>query len=329
MNFLRPFVLLTLLTVSCGLVGLWPIQLSGQATPNSAQTHVPQWQVAAGGTAKFDVISVKPDMATPSPQTVNSNVPLGQQDDYSPTGGLLSATNFPLPAYMAFAYKLNEAEMHAVQSQLPKWANTERYDIQAKAFGNPTKDQYRLMMQALLADRFKLALHYETHQVPVFALILDKPGKLGPQLQLHPDSSPCSSAPASPGPGLSTTVAGGFPGTCGVVSQVQPSAPGRLHIGARAYSLAMLASLMNSGATGVDRPVLDETGLTGKVDFVIEFTPQYLLDGPLPPGADIQPDTNGPTFMEALKEQLGLKLESQTGPVESIVVDHVEQPSEN
>ena len=76
-----------------------------------------------------------------------------------------------------------------------------------------------------------------------------------------------------------------------------------------------------------DRPVLDKTGLTGKIDFVIEFTPQF--NGPLPPGANFQPDPTGPTFLEALKEQLGLKLESQTGLVEVIVVDHVEQPSEN
>ena len=59
----------------------------------------------------------------------------------------------------------------------------------------------------------------------------------------------------------------------------------------------------------------------------MEFTPQF--NGPLPPGVNFQPDPSGPTFLEALKEQLGLKLESQTGPVDVIVVDHVEQPSEN
>ena len=62
-------------------------------------------------------------------------------------------------------------------SQLPKWAITDRFDIQGRAQGNPTKDQMRLMMQSLLADRFRLAVHYETRQVPVFALIVDQPGK--------------------------------------------------------------------------------------------------------------------------------------------------------
>ena len=79
--------------------------------------------------------------------------------------------------------------------------------------------------------------------------------------------------------------------------------------------------------TGLDYPLLDKTGLTGKIDFVIEFTPQ--INGPLPPGATFQPDPTGPTFLEALKEQLGFKLESQTGPVDVVIVDHVEQPSAN
>ncbi len=77
----------------------------------------------------------------------------------------------------------------------------------------------------------------------------------------------------------------------------------------------------------IDRPVLDKTGLEGTYDFVIEFTPQF--NRPQPPGATFQPDPNGPTFQEALKQQLGLKLESQTGPTEAFVLDHVEQPSEN
>ena len=288
---------------------------------------VSQWQIDAGGTAKFEVASVKPDTATPSAQTVSSNVFLGPQDDYSPSGGLLSETNFPLSSYVAFAYKLNEAEMHAVQSQLPKWANNNRYDIQAKASGNPNKDQFRLMMQALLADRFKLALHFETHQVPVFALVLDKPGKLGPQLQLHSDNPPCSSVPASPAPGFSTTVAGGFPEICGFIRQLQPSAPGRRRVGARAFPLAMLALGMNVGATGIDRPVLDKTGVVGKVDFVMEFAPQ--INGPVPPDSTFQPDPTGPTYIEALKDQLGLKLVPQTGPVDVLVIDHIEEPSPN
>jgi len=89
----------------------------------------------------------------------------------------------------------------------------------------------------------------------------------------------------------------------------------------------MIATSLNVPFTGVDRPVLDKTGLVGKFDFIMEFTPQF--NGPLPPGSNFQPDESGPTFLEALKEQLGLKLDPQKGPVDVIVVDHVEIPSEN
>ncbi len=84
---------------------------------------------------------------------------------------------------------------------------------------------------------------------------------------------------------------------------------------------------MNNPSTSVGRPVVDQTGLVGKFDFVIEFTPQ--LNRPVQPGAEFQPDPTGPTFLEALREQLGLRLESQTGPVDVLVIDHVEEPSAN
>jgi uncharacterized protein (TIGR03435 family) len=76
----------------------------------------------------------------------------------------------------------------------------------------------------------------------------------------------------------------------------------------------------------LDRPVFDQTGLSGKFDFRIEFTPAF--NGPAPV-ANFQPDESGPTFMEALKEQLGLRLVPQTGPVEVLLIDHMEEPSEN
>lgn len=287
---------------------------------------VPQWQIDAGGKMEFDVFSVKPDTAAISQQTVHSNIPLGPQDMFTPTGGLLSSTNWPLFQYMIFAYKLTPNQVQSVQTQLPKWATTARYDIEARAAGNPTKDQYRLMMQALLADRFKLAIHFETRQVPVYALVLDKPGKFGPGFQPHPADAPCSTAP--PGQGPAGTVTGGFPETCGAFVGVQASNPGRIRGGARNIPMSMVASTFSIPELfGVDRPVVDKTGLTGNYDIVVEFTPQ--INGPLPPGATFQPDESGPTFLQAMKEQLGLRLDKQTAPVDSIVVDHIEQPSEN
>ena len=90
--------------------------------------------------------------------------------------------------------------------------------------------------------------------------------------------------------------------------------------------LQVVANQLTNPVLNIDRPVLDRTGLTGKYDFVFEFTPEF--NGPPPPG--LPPlDESGPTLQEALKAQLGLKLEPQTGPVDVLVVDHVEQPSEN
>ena len=156
----------------------------------NALPPVPDWQKAAGGKMAFDVASVT-RKTTARPYPIGSNFPLGPGDVYVPNGGLFKAANLPLTAYIGFAYKVTENQEEALLSQLPKWAITDRFDIQGRAQGNPTKDQMRLMMQSLLADRFRLAVHYESRQVPVFALIVDQPGKLGPLLQKHADDSPC------------------------------------------------------------------------------------------------------------------------------------------
>jgi uncharacterized protein (TIGR03435 family) len=92
-------------------------------------------------------------------------------------------------------------------------------------------------------------------------------------------------------------------------------------------SMDLIASSLAGGSDGVGRPILDKTGLTGMFDFAIEFVPQF--KGSSRPPGNFQPDATGPTFMEALKDQLGLKLESQTGPVDFLVVDYIEEPPAN
>jgi uncharacterized protein (TIGR03435 family) len=302
---------------------------AGQPTsqPSPTQMPMPQWQTAAGGKKEFSVASVKPDSAAMSQDTVYSNFPLGPGDYYTPNGGLFRATDFPLFVYIAFAYKLTSNDSKALLDQLPKWVTSDRYDIEARGDGNPTKDQMRLMMQSLLADRFKLAVHYEAKQLPVFALVLDKPGKTGPQLQIHPSDAQCTTVPpGQPAPGSAPaapdTIAGGLPATCGGIQGLQSSAPGRFRLGARNVTLGLIANTM-TGIGNLDRPVLDQTGLSGTFDFTIEFTPE------VPAGANFQPDESGPTFLEALKDQLGLKLDSKTGTVNVIVLDHIEEASPN
>lgn len=87
--------------------------------------------------------------------------------------------NFGIMGFIGFGYKLTTAESVAANGQLPKWAKEERFDVEARAPSTTTKDQMRLMMQSLLADRFKLAVHWETHEGPVYALVLAKDGKMG------------------------------------------------------------------------------------------------------------------------------------------------------
>jgi hypothetical protein len=147
--------------------------LSAQ-TPATQPPAAPQWQIDAGGKASFEVTSVKQNV---SHNPANSNVALTNLDEGAPNGGFLSAVGFSLARYITFAYKLSPGEAQVVISQLPKWAVGDRFDIEARANGSPTRDQMRLMMQALLAGRFKLAVHTETHQLPVLAAVLGETRK--------------------------------------------------------------------------------------------------------------------------------------------------------
>ncbi len=268
---------------------------------------------------EFDVASVKQNKSD-SPS--NSNFPLGPGAVYVPNGGFLSATGFPLITYIAFAYKLMGNDFQSLQSELPAWAATDRFDIQARAHGDPTKDQMRLMMRALLEDRFKLAVHNETREVAALALLLLKPDKTGPQLQRHTGDAPCpTDATTAPG---QAPLANGLPVLCGGIFGTPASVPGRVRAAARSVPMGLIATSL-TGAGNLGRPVVDHTGLSGTFDFSLEWTPE--INGPAP--ADFTPDQSGPTFVEALKEQLGLKLESTKAPIEVFVVDHVERPSEN
>lgn len=282
------------------LAGLLAARLAAQSSP---------------GKPEFEVASVKPNKSDGPP---HANNPLGPGNVYSPYGGYFQAINFPLYTWILFAYKIMGNQEQFLRTQIPAWVMSDRFDIEARAEGNPDKDQMRLMMRSLLADRFKLALHYETRQVPVFALALVKPGKTGPALQPHPEDYPCS---AVPDPSRNQDAAGQFPALCGGLFPMPPGTPGRQHIGARRVTMEFVANSL-SAMGQLERPVIDRTGLAGNFDFALEWVTE-------PAGPDLQPDPAGPTFLEALKDQLGIRLESQKGPAEVIIFDHVERPSEN
>jgi hypothetical protein len=130
-----------------------------------AQTQtVPPWQTATGGKKKFDVASVRQNNSDDNPR---SNVPLTAGRTYLPNGGVFSATHQSLFTYILFAYKVRLNEAWDQWKQLLQWARTNSFDIQAKTEDHdPAKDQMRLMMQSLLEDRFKLAVHWEIRRSP-------------------------------------------------------------------------------------------------------------------------------------------------------------------
>jgi uncharacterized protein (TIGR03435 family) len=301
------------------------VTLTGTAGLHKALSQtkgVPAWQTAAGGTLSFDVASVRPDK---SDAGGNANVDLLPGDTFLPTGGIYRASNIGLPQLIGFAYKLPINQLITLVEQVP-WLGETRYDIEARVSGNPAKDQYRLMMQSLLADRFKLAVHGETRISPVFELRLVKPGKLGPKLRLHSATDAiCLSPPQIP-PSTPNVDNDGFPLFCGQPSRIKSSKPGGLHFGGRDVTMAQIATSPMRVMADVGRPLVDQTGIKGSVDFTIEWA---LAARNVADPSKFHPDESLPDFNEALSHQLGLKLVSGKGPVEFFIIDHVEPPSGN
>jgi len=288
--------------------------------PGQQPAAAPEWQMAAGNKMAFEVASVKKDPGPFRPP----NFPLDTGDAYRPVGGRFSA-DFPLMTYITFAYKIGLApdQRQALMAHLPDWVATDRFAIEARAEGAPTKDQMRLMMQSLLAERFKLAAHFETQVVPVLAMVLAKPGKTGPKLRPHAEGAACEATPATDRPPKDGDEV--FPPVCDAyMLMMKPDKGARA--GSRNTTMELLAGAL-SGLGRLERPVVDQTGLSGRFDFTLEWAPEP--SGPSAPNAEATADLRGPEFLVALREQLGLKLESTKAPIEVIVIDHVERPSEN
>jgi uncharacterized protein (TIGR03435 family) len=288
-----------------------------------AQTaEMPNWQKAAGGKMAFDVASVRPDTGdfkTPS-------IAISIDDGMQPRDGLFH-TDFPLSVDIEFAYKIALApeQEEALMATVPKWVRTDRYEIIARSPGKPTKDQVRLMMQALLEDRFALKVHVETRTVPVLALVLVKPGKLGPRLIPHAEGPPCpADAPSGARPV--------FPEVCGSYV-LHRNADGTVEWGSRNTTMPLVAAVIPS-IYAPGKPVVDQTGLTGNYDVSVEFSMEATRNAMRAASATVAPDAAaepppGITFMDAVSDQLGLKLESTKAPVPMLVIDHIERPSEN
>lgn len=222
--------------------------------------------------------------------------------------GGLNVTNTPLRALITAAYGIRDFQL----SGGPGWVGTERFDIIAKPErvegaaeppDGPTmtdgqrkvrNEQWNERVRTLLADRFGLVVHKETKEQPVYVLTV---AKNGPKLTV-------------------VTTPGDRQGTSG----------GRGRSQGYAATISMLANTL-SNATG--RPVIDKTGLTAKYDYILEWVPDAGATGSSGQDTPQPVDSPGPTIFTALQEQLGLKLESSKGPVENVVIDHVDHPSAN
>ncbi|HEX4312186.1 MAG TPA: TIGR03435 family protein [Acidobacteriaceae bacterium] len=175
-----------------------------------------------------------------------------------------------------------------------------------------------LMLQALLADRFHLKIHIETRDLPVYALVVAKGGpKLTAAAPAPPESPDGEKAPP-PGPGEKPGP--GFRGTRMSMS------PTTAEVEAHGMKMEGLASMLSGQSETESRVVMDKTGLTGEYDFTLHWAPERLsaaAAGSSDPGPDYPP------LLTALQEQLGLKLDPQRAPVESVVIEHVEPPTPN
>jgi uncharacterized protein (TIGR03435 family) len=285
----------------------------------------------------FDVASVRPSKAGAAQR---SNVPLDAGNVYgtidpddarSAAGGYFSATHQPLWRYITFAYKLSGTQELSLRfnmfsgvpkSGAPFWVTggfdsaPEFFDISGRAAAGSSVDDMRLMMQALLAERFHLAMHEVTADAPVFALVLVRPGVTGPSLRRHPAPDDCKGLPAP-------SAIGALPPVCGVIAHVASAEPGQ-HFGGRAVPIALFATSIPTitGLAATPRPVVDQTGLTGLYDFNLSRT-DYGSSG------DSGVAEDAANFREALRKQLGLELKPSRAPITFLIVDHVERPAEN
>jgi uncharacterized protein (TIGR03435 family) len=216
---------------------------------------------------------------------------------FSIRGSEVITVNTTVRDLMVFAYGVHNRQIIGG----PGWVETDKYDLNGKPEGGlPNNNQFRVMIQKLLADRFELAFHHEKRELTVYALTI---GKNGPKLTKNESGGP--------NPALFFRGLGDLPG--------------------RNATMEEFASVMQGAV--LDRPVVDQTGLKGRFDFQLQWTPdetQFLSlrgPGPLPSppeGAETQPD-----LFTAIQQQLGLKLESTKAQTDVLVIDKVERPSEN
>jgi len=280
-------------------------------------------QEPAGGWA-FEVASIKPN------NSGDGRVLMQMQP------GQFRATNITLRLLIRNAYQLQDFQI----SGGPSWMASDHYDLIAKmpdGFQPPPgppppgsgPGPLQLMLRALLAERFKLTVHNETKDSSIYALIVARgDAKLGPSLKKS-DTDCAAQFAAARGRGR-----GPMPPPPGP-PQPGETIPCGIRIGPGALTMGgtPLSQFANSLGMFAGRIVLDRTGLAGNYDINLTWTPDQMPrpagDGPPPQINGVAVDPNGPSLFTAVQEQLGLKLDSQRGPVEMLIIDRAEKPVED
>jgi uncharacterized protein (TIGR03435 family) len=234
---------------------------------------------------------VKPMAADAHPSfavaTIKPHDPNSNHQGFNAVGDRYTVRNQTIVSLMMFAYSIDKHQV----VDAPAWAGTDRFDIEGTTDtpGEPNQRQQQEMLQKLLADRFGLKFHHEKRELPVYAILIAKGGpKLKPPA--NPDAEPDQDA-SGHGTEVTVTITSGT-----------------------------LADFILGMQFFFDRPLVDQTGLTGRYDFKLRYTydETHATDSDAPPGK-----------FTAIQEQLGLKLDTVKAPIDVFVLDHVEQPSAN
>ncbi len=309
-----------------------------QATQIRAQAQNP-----VGIAPGFDAVTIKPNRTRAlMPGFRRMHAAVFKPDRFM-------ATNFTLRELIQLAYGVPDSQILAV----PDWLDSEKYDVEAKLGSSAvdelnklSPDQLKLnlerqgMLQALLVDRFKLTLHHETKEVPAYVLVIAKDGpKLTENTYRNGVTGPDGLVYGKDGPKLTeNTYRNGVTGPDGLVYGGVPGVffTGPHQLSGRRTRLGPFVGLL-SGQLG--RPVVDKTGLTGVYDFTLDWLAPLRTPESAPSILKAVPEheealtkvhaIETASLIEAVSEQLGLELNLQTAPVEILVIDHIEKPSEN
>ena len=260
---------------------------------------------------KFEVASIKPSQEM-------------RFQSVRPLPGRLTA-NATVKLLIQNAYSVEPFQIQGG----PDWINSERFEIEAKADSNAPRAQIFLMLQSLLEDRFQMKIHRETRELPVYALVA---AKSGPKLAAPKEGSCISATPdpggewgggrmAPPTPGRMTA-----PAQCGAVRIMLEPSGARLSGGK-----ITMAEFVRMLSMALGRAVIDRTGVTAPFDLQLTFQPDEITAAvpPPPPGSGSPDEARYPSIVTALQEQLGLRLESTKGPVDTIVIDSATKPAAN